>query len=85
MYPTMVIVLVKTQRSMVDLCAIGPSNAYKPADLVVAQAKACAATLSMVGSIHSAMDNELESQRCRAVQNPERREYGVEKAILERQ
>lgn len=85
MYPTLVIVLVETQRSMVDICEIIPSNASKFAGPQVSEARP--ATFghlsSKVRPIHSMMDNDSESQRCRALQNQDEQEHDPEKVILE--
>ena len=64
-YPTLVIVLVETQRSMSDICEISPSNASKIPGLMASDTRA--ATLGHLsfaaGTVHSTTDNELESQR----------------------
>ena len=67
MYPTVVIVLVETQRSIVDVCEFSPSNVGKLAGPVAAEA--LPATLGQrslaVGQIHTTTDNEGECQRSR--------------------
>jgi len=67
MYPTVVIVLVETQRSMTDIC----SNASRVAGPVASEAHpATLGHLSVaVGPVHSMTDNEVESQRSRALQS----------------
>ena len=79
----LVVVLVETQRSMADICEISPLNASKFAGLVAFQAEACAPTLDSeyipfsFASIHSTMENELESH-----QSTDGQEHGLEKASL---
>jgi len=86
MYPTVVIVLVETQRSMADICEISPSNASKVAAAPVGS-EARPATpghLSFAGEpVHSTTDNEAESQRSRALQSQGGQEHGLEEVILE--
>ena len=64
MYPTVVIVLVETQRSMADVCGISPSNACKAAGLVASEPRP--ATLEHVsfvlGTVRSRIDDEAKSQ-----------------------
>jgi len=85
MYPTVVIILVETQRSMTDICEISPSNASKIAGPVASQVRP--ATLGhpsfAVGPVHSTMDNEGESQRSCALQIQSGREHDPEEVILE--
>ena len=87
MYPTIVVVLVETQRSMVDICEIGLSNAGKIAGAVTADHEAYAATLGpisfAVGPIDSVMDKEPESPPSRALQRRDVQERGLENDILE--
>ena len=82
MYPTVVIVLVETQRSMTDVCEISPSNASKFAGPVASEARS--ATLGhisfAVGPVHSATDDEAEPQRLQSQGGQER---GLEEIILE--
>jgi len=65
MYPTVVIILVETQRSMADVYDISPSNASKLGGPVASEARP--ATLGhfsfAVGPIHSMTDNEAECTR----------------------
>ena len=65
MYPTVVMVLVDTQRSMMDVCEISPSNASKLAGTVASEARlATLGHLSFaVGPIHTMMDNEAALTR----------------------
>ena len=84
MYPTVVILLVETRRSMTDVCEINPSNASK---LVVPRAsEACTATLGhlsmAVGPVYSTTDNNAESQGSRALQSQGGQEYNLEGVIL---
>ena len=83
MYPTVVMVLVETQRSMADICEISPSNASRLAGPVASEARpATLGHLSFaVGPVHSATDNEAESQRSRALQSQGGQEHG--EVILE--
>ena len=71
MYPTIVVVLVETQRSMVDICEIGPSNASKTAGAAASDHEAHPTRLGRlsfaVGPINSAMDKEDESPPSRAL------------------
>jgi len=88
MYPTVVIVLVETQRSMMDVCEINPSDAGKlvaPVGSDTSEARpATSGHLSFaVGSVHSTTDNETESQRSRALQSQGGQEHGLEEVILE--
>ena len=64
MYPTIVVVLVETRRSMVDICEIGLSNTSRTVGAVASDHEAHPATLSSlsfaIGPINSAMDKEAE-------------------------
>ena len=82
MYPTLVIVMVETQRSMVDICEISSWNASKiagPAASLATGHLSCA-----VGPIHSA-DNKSESLHSRVfeLQRRDGQEHGSEMVILE--
>jgi len=80
-YPTLVVVLVETQRSMTDICEISSSNASKIAGL-----DACASTLRHLSyvSIHSTMHTESESQRSRVSRSQDGQvEHRLENRILE--
>ena len=89
MYPTIVVVLVETQRSMVDICEIGPSSAGRSAGAVVSDHEAHAAGLGhhhsecAVGPINSTMDNEAESSPCSALRQ-DMQKRRLEKVILEK-
>jgi len=76
MYPTVVIILVETQRSMTEVCEISPSNTIaRPATL---------GNLSfVVVSVHSTTDKDAESRCSRALQNRGGQEHGLEEVILE--
>ena len=85
MYPTVVIVLVQTQRSMVDVCEISPSNACKFVSPVASEA--CPATLGRlsyeVGPVHNTVMEVAESQRSRALQSHGGPGHGLDEDILE--
>ena len=87
MYPTLVIVLAETQRSMTDICEVGPSSASRLAGPVPSDHEARTATLvqlsSAVGPTNSAVDDEAESPLFHALQSRDVQEYGLEKVILE--
>jgi len=75
MYPTVVIILVETQRSMTDICEIGPSNGPVASEV----GSASLGRLSFaVGPVHSTMDDEAESQRSRTLQSKSGQEHGPE-------
>ena len=84
MYPTVVLVLVKTQRSMTD---IYPSNATKLTGLVVQVTETRPATLGRLslagGAVHSMTDGEAESQDSRALPSQGGQEHGLEEVICE--
>jgi len=85
MYPTIVRLLVETQRSMVDICEISQANASRLTGLVASEARA--ATLGhpsfTVGPINSTMDNKPEFSPSRTLQSEDVQERGLEKVILE--
>jgi len=85
MYPTVVTVLVETQRSMTDVCEISPSNAGRLAAPAGSEARpATFGHLSFAaGPVHSTTDNEAESQRSRVLQSQGGQEHGLEEVILE--
>ena len=85
MYPTLVIVLVETQRSMTNICEIGPSNARKSAGPVASRAHpATLGPLSFaVGPVHTTTDDEAESQRWHALQSQGGQEHDSGEVILE--
>jgi len=87
MYPTLTIVLVETQRSMMDVCEIGPSDAGKFAG-AVALSDARGATsgrLSFpVEQIRTTMDSESVFLPSRALRpGRDGQGHGLEKVILE--
>ena len=85
MYPTVVILLVETQRSMTDICEISPSNASKLAAPVASEARP--ATLGhfsfVVGPVHPTTSGEAESQLSRGLQSQGGQEHGLEEITLE--
>jgi len=85
MYPTIVIVMVETQRSMTDICEItSPSNAIRLAGPVGSDPEARPATLGHLSfAINSTMDNESESRPSHALQSQDVEERGLENDILE--
>jgi len=85
MYPTVVILLVETQRSMSDICEISPSNASKFAASSGSEARpATLGHLSFaVGPFYSTTDYEAESQLSPALQSQHGRKDGSEEPITE--
>jgi len=85
MYPTVVILLVETQRSMTDICEISPSNRSKLAGPAASEAWPAPVghLFFAVGQVHSRTDNEAESQRSHALQSQDGQERGLEEVILE--
>ena len=85
MYPTVVIVLVETQRSMMDVCGIGTSNASKLAGPMLSELRP--ATLGHLSfalrPVHSTTDDEAESQRSHALQSQGEQEHDLDEVILE--
>ena len=87
MYPTAVMVLVQTQRSMVDICEISPSNTSKFTGPVASEARP--ETLERPPMwfnrpVHNPMmDNEAESQCSSALQRHSGPEHGLDEDILE--
>ena len=86
MYPTMVMVLVQTQRSMADVCEISLSKTIKFMGPVASEARS--ETLGrltyVVDPVHNTMmDNEAGSQRSRALQSHGRPEHVLDADILE--
>ena len=68
MYPTVVIVLVETCRSMTDLCEISPSNTSNPAGH------------SAAGPVHTTTDNESGAH---ALQSQGAQEHDLDEVVLE--
>ena len=85
MYPTVVIVLVETHRSMADICEVGLSDVSNFAGSTTFEARpATLGHLSFAdGTTYSTMDSESESQRPRVSQSQDGQEYCLEKDILE--
>ena len=78
MYPTMVIILVETQRSMMDVCEISPSNTSKfPGRVARPAILGHLSPLPSGQSIHSTMDVEAGPLRSRALQSQGGQEYGL--------
>jgi len=85
MYPTVVILLVETQRSITEICEIGPLNASTLAGPVASEPRpATLGQLSFaVWPVHSMTDKEAESQRSRTLQSQGGQEYGLVEIILD--
>ena len=85
MYPTAIIVLIETQRSMADVCEIGPPSASKLGAPVASEAHpATFGHLSFaIWPVHSTTDDEAGSQRSRVLQSQGGQERGLEEVILE--
>jgi len=87
MYPTVVLVMVGTQRSITDVCEISPSIDDRLAGPVASEARpATLGHLSFaVGPVHTTRNNEAESQRSHALwsQGGQEQLEGVEEVILE--
>jgi hypothetical protein len=84
MYPTVVILLVETQRSMMDVCEISSLNATILAGPLVSEACPASGHLSFaVRPLRSTTDNEAGSQRSRALQSQGGHEHSLEEIILE--
>ena len=85
MYPTIVIGLVETQRSLTDICEIGPSNASRLAGPVASGYGARSASLGRpsfaVRPVNSATDNEADYLPSRGLQSRDVQERGLEKVI----
>ena len=69
MYPTVVMLLVETQRSMANVCEISPSNASKFAAPVASEARPSTLRhLSFAaGPVHTTTDNKAKSRRSHAL------------------
>ena len=85
MYPTVIIIVVETQRSMTDICEISPSNAGRLGGPVASDARpATLGHLSFaLGPVHSTTYNETESQHSRALRSQGGKEYSLEEVVLE--
>ena len=84
MYPTVVILLVETHRSMMDVYGISLSNAPELASPVASEARpATSGRFSLVvWPIHSTTDNEAGFQRSCALQSQGGQERGPEEVLL---
>ena len=74
MYPTVVMVLVETHRSMTDICEIGPSDASNLAGPRAFETRAATLGHLSFAATYSTMDSESESQRPLASQSQDRSE-----------
>jgi len=85
MYPTVVILLVKTQHSMTDVCESSPSSASKLGGPVASEARVVASgNLSFtVRPVHSMPGHEAKSQHSRTLRSQGGQEHGLEEVILE--
>ena len=72
MYPTVMIVLTESQRSMAGICEISPSNASRLTDPVASEDRPTnLGHLSFaVGPVYSLTDNKAEPQRFRVLLGP---------------
>jgi hypothetical protein len=85
MYPTVVILMVETQRSMMDVCQISLQNASNIAGPVTSDARpATLGHLSFAaGPLHTTTENEAEYLPSRTLWSQGREEHGFEEAIVE--
>ena len=83
MYPTIVIVLVETQRSMTDIYEISTPNTSRLAGPVASEARAATLRHPSFGVLNITMDNEAESLPFRTLQSGGAQERGLGKVILE--
>ena len=87
MYPTVVMLLVESQRSMMNVCEISLSNASKLAGPAASEARPATLNLghlsSATGPVHITSDNEAESRLSRVLQSQGRQECGLEEGFLE--
>ena len=85
MYPTIVVILVETQRSMTDIYEIGIPNTSRLAGRLESDHEARSTTLGhpslAVGPINGVMDNEAESRLSRTLQSQDMQERDFEKVI----
>ena len=86
MYPTVVMVLVESRRSMMDICELSSSNATAIAGRVASKARP--ATLRHTSFAFrpidsTTADNKPESQHPRVSQSWDEEGYELEEAILE--
>ena len=69
MYPTVVIVLVETRRSMTDICDISVPNASRLAGPATSEARAATLGHPSFSVLNVTIDNEAGSPPLRALQN----------------
>ena len=72
MYPTVMILLVQSQRSMADICVISPSNPSKFVGPAVPEARPTALEHPRsiaVRQIYDTMDDEVEPRHSRTLQS----------------
>ena len=79
MYPTVVIVLVETQRSMSDICEVNLLNASRLAGPVASEAR----TEPLGHPSFAVLDNEADSPPSRAWRSGDVRGHGLENIIFE--
>ena len=85
MYPTVVVLLVETQRSMSDICEISPSDASKPAGPAASEARpAILGHLSFaVGPVHSTTDDQAGCQGLHALESQGGQGHGFKEVMVE--
>ena len=83
MYPTVVIVLVETQRSMTDICEINVPNAGRLANPMASESRAATLGHLSFAVMNSTTDNDTKSLSSRASQSKDVQERDLEKVILE--
>ena len=83
MYPTVVILLVETQRSMADICEISSSSAGRLAGPVVSEAHPATLGHLSFAVMNSTTDNDTKSLSSRASHSGDVQERDLEKVILE--
>ena len=84
MYPTVVIVLVESQRSMTNICEISLPNPSpsRLAGPVASEARAAASGHPSSVVLNNTMDNEAEYRPSRVSQSQDVQKRGLEKVIL---
>ena len=86
MYPTVVMVLVDTQRSMMDVCEISPSNASKLAGPVSSEAHPATSGQIFFAAgqpVHSTTEKEAGSQSSCTLQSQGAEDHGLDEVIFE--
>ena len=83
MYPTVAILLVESQRSMMDFCEISRSNASKLVGPVALEAQPATSgnlrfAVRRLWPVHCTMDDKAKSQRLHTLQD-----HCLEQVILE--